>query len=233
MKKSELASLIHQVIKEELEKEDVEISKSDPQLAQKKKAALAKNQTVNIVDPNNPDDQMDERKDDSKEKELKEPKSKKGEPKDDKEKKEPIHDEDQKPCTSCMAGKLAEIMDGFKHLAEAAKDAKHKRLAERLILKLEAANTALEALTAHENVLEEKETVGKEKNASKHIAAVEKELRKKVKDDEVVKKVLDKYPISKAVKVLDKMGEKATSEVVANTILKRALKEGLDSKKDK
>ena len=184
--------------------EDTVISRKDPQLMQKKKAALAKNQTVNVVDPNTT---LEEESTDT--------------PKDDKS-----LDLQEGPCGACIAGSLTELMDKLKALGEAAKDSKHQRLAEKTMKYLDAAKTALEGVVAHEAMLEEKEHAAASKGAENTVKLIKKYLNKLVKDPETLDKIMKKMPIEKALELKKKSKGDVDEEKVAHAMLKSVIKEG-------
>ena len=140
-------------------------------------------------------------------------------------------DREQKPKASEIAGQVAEIMEKLKSMAE-GEDAKKGKHAAKVMKYMESAKAALEALTAHETMLEEKEKAVKEKDAQGHLKAIEKHLGKIVKDKDAVSKMMKKMPIEKVMAMKDKMADKPMDEEkLARVMLKHSLKEGWVKKK--
>lgn len=130
------------------------------------------------------------------------------------------------PTATEIAGKMSEILDSLTRLSEAGKDDKHKKYAAKVMKAMEAAKSALEGLTAHEVMLEEKEKAVKEKDAQGHLKAIEKHLGKIVKDKDAVSKMMKKMPIEKVIAMKDKMADKPMDEEkLARVMLKHSLKE--------
>ncbi len=134
------------------------------------------------------------------------------------------------PVASEIAGKVSEIIDSLKAVSEAAKDNKHKRHAEKAMKYMEAAKTALEGLTAHESMLEEKDKAAKEKDATKDIKGIEKALGKIVKDKDTVAKMMKKMPVEKVLAIKDKMEGDIDETKVAKAMLNVALRESVQKK---
>jgi len=135
------------------------------------------------------------------------------------------------PKASEIAGQVAEIMEKLKSMAE-GEDAKKGKHAAKVMKYMESAKAALEALTAHETMLEEKDQAAKEKDAQGHLKAIEKHLGKIVKDKDAVGKMMKKMPIEKVIAMKDKMADKPMDEEkLARVMLKHSLKEGWVKKK--
>ena len=134
------------------------------------------------------------------------------------------------PVASEIAGKVSEIIDSLKAIAEAGKDNKHKRHAEKAMKYMDAAKNALEGLTAHEAMLEEKERAVKEKDATKDIKSIEKALGKIVKDKDTISKMMKKMPVEKVLAMKDKMKGEMDETKVAKAMLNVALRESVVKK---
>ena len=142
-------------------------------------------------------------------------------------------DMEQKPKASEIAGQLAEIMEKLKSMAE-GEDPKKGKHAAKVMKYMESAKAALEALTAHETMLEEKDQAAKEKDAQGHLKAIEKHLGKIVKDKDAVGKMMKKMPIEKVIAMKQQMQSKEKEldeEKLARVMLKHSLKEGWVKKK--
>lgn len=131
------------------------------------------------------------------------------------------------PETHDLAGKIAEVIDSLKAITEAPKDPKHAKFAEKVMKHMEAAKTALEGLTAHEAVLEEKDAAEQEKAAGKHLSGIRKHLKKVIKDEETLNRIMNKMPVSKAMELKKAAGGELDEEKVAKAMLKYVIKEGL------
>jgi hypothetical protein len=148
------------------------------------------------------------------------------------EEKEP--EMDQQSTGTDIAGQVAEIVEKLKQMSEGGKDPKKQRLAEKVMKYMESAKAALEALTGHESMLEEKDQATKEKVAQGHLKAIEKHLGKIVRDKDAVGKMMKKMPIEKVIAMKQKMQSKEKEldeERVAKAMLKYSLQEGLVKKK--
>jgi hypothetical protein len=92
---------------------------------------------------------------------------------------------------------------------------------------MESAKAALEALTAHEMMLEEKAQAEEEKEAEKHVGKFKKALTKLVKEPAAVEKISAKMTPQKMADLKRKMksGE-LDEEKLARVMLQHSLKEG-------
>jgi predicted RNA-binding protein len=128
---------------------------------------------------------------------------------------------------SDIAGQVSEIVDKLKTMAEAKEDPKKQRLAEKAMKQMESAKAALEALTAHEMMLEEKAQAEEEKEAEKHVGKFKKALTKLVKEPAAVEKISAKMTPQKMADLKRKMksGE-LDEEKLARVMLQHSLKEG-------
>jgi hypothetical protein len=143
-------------------------------------------------------------------------------------------DMEQQPTGTEIAGQVAEIVEKLKSMSEGGKDPKKQKLAVRAMKQMESAKAALEALTAHETMLEEKDQVEQEKKASKHRDRIEKIFKGIVKDENIVNRLKDKLSTKDIAALSKKLGEKGKEldeEKLARIVLNRSLKEGWDSKK--
>lgn len=142
-------------------------------------------------------------------------------------------DMEQKPKASEIAGQLAEIMEKLKSMAE-GEDPKKGKHAAKVMKYMESAKAALEALTAHETMLEEKDQAEQEKKAEKHKKNIEKIFKGIVKDENIVNRLKDKLSPKDIAALSKKLGEKGKEldeEKLARIVLNRSLKEGWVKKK--
>jgi hypothetical protein len=142
-------------------------------------------------------------------------------------------DMEQKPKASEIAGQLAEIMEKLKSMAE-GEDPKKGKHAAKVMKYMESAKAALEALTAHETMLEEKDQAEQEKKAEKHKKNIEKIFKSIVKDENIVNRLKDKLTPKDIAALSKKLGEKGKEldeEKLARIVLNRSLKEGWVKKK--
>jgi hypothetical protein len=140
---------------------------------------------------------------------------------------------EQKPKASEIAGQLAEIMEKLKSMAE-GEDPKKGKHAAKVMKYMESAKAALEALTAHETMLEEKDQAEQEKKAEKHKKNIEKIFKGIVKDENIVNRLKDKLSPKDIAALSKKLGEKGKEldeEKLARIVLDRSLKEGWAVKK--
>ena len=152
-----LNNLIKKVLKEELEEVDkMVVQKNDPMKGKKIKAAQTAGVTVVEDDPT---DSSSERL-----------------------KLETEMDSTETPLSHDLAGKIAEVIDGLKAITESPKDKKHAKYAEKVMKHIGAAQAALEALTGHESILEEKDAAQAEKDAEGHLKGIRKHMSKVIKD---------------------------------------------------
>jgi hypothetical protein len=142
-------------------------------------------------------------------------------------------DMEQKPKASEIAGQLAEIMEKLKSMAE-GEDPKKGKHAAKVMKYMESAKAALEALTAHETMLEEKDQAAQEKKAEKHKKNIEKIFKGIVKDENIVNRLKDKLSTDDIVALTKKLKDKGKDldeEALARIVLNRSLQEGWAVKK--
>lgn len=200
-----LDALISKIIKEELEEltvpsKDGKLSGvADAEAKQKAQKELMKGKAVDFVDPTK-----------MKEEEMQEPEM------------------EQMPKASEIAGQVAEIMEKLKSMGE-GEDPKKGKHAAKVMKYMESAKAALEALTAHETMLEEKDQAAKEKDAQGHLKAIEKHLGKIVKDKDAVGKMMKKMPVEKVIAMKQQLQSKEKEldeEKLAKVMFNKSLKEG-------
>jgi hypothetical protein len=205
-----LNALISRIIKEELEESDyMFISKNDPKKMQKKTAA---SQAGMAVVEDDPTDASSNKLKTSEAEEMQEPEM-----------------EQQQPTGTEIAGQVAEIVEKLKSMSEGSKDPKKQKLAAKAMKQMESAKAALEALTSHETMLEEKDQAEQEKKAEKHKKSVEKIFKGIVKDENIVNRLKDKLSTKDIAALSKKLGEKGKEldeEKLARIVLNRSLKEG-------
>ena len=144
-----------------------------------------------------------------------------------------MQDMEQKPKASEIAGQVAEIMEKLKSMAE-GEDPKKGKHAAKVMKYMESAKAALEALTAHETMLEEKDQAEQEKKAEKHRKNVEKIFKGIVKDENIVNRLKDKLSTEDIVTLTKKLkdkGKELDEEKLARIVLNRSLQEGWAVKK--
>lgn len=136
------------------------------------------------------------------------------------------------PTGTEIAGQVAEILDKLKAMSEGSDDVKKKKLADRVVKQMESAKAALETLTAHETMLEEKQQQEEEKDAEKHVKGFKKHLTKLVKEPAAVEKIAAKMDAKKMAELKKKLksGE-LDEEKLARVMLQHSLKEGWVKKK--
>ena len=142
-------------------------------------------------------------------------------------------DMEQKPKASEIAGQLAEIMEKLKSMAE-GEDPKKGKHAAKVMKYMESAKAALEALTAHETMLEEKDQAEQTKKAEKHKKNIEKIFKSIVKDENIVNKLKDKLSTDDIVALTKKLNDKGKAldeDALARIVLNRSLQEGWEVKK--
>ena len=197
-----LNNLIKKVLKEELEEVDkMVVQKNDPKKGKKIQAAQAAGVTVVEDDPT---DSSSERL-----------------------KLETEMDSTETPLSHDLAGKIAEVIDGLKAITESPKDKKHAKYAEKVMKHVGAAQAALEALTGHESILEEKDAAQAEKDAEGHLKGIRKHMSKVIKDKETLDRIMNKMPVGKAMELKKAAGGELDEEKVAKAMLKYVIKEGL------
>jgi hypothetical protein len=96
---------------------------------------------------------------------------------------------------------------------------------------MEAAKTALEAFTAHEAMLEEKEQKAKEDDATKQLKGVRKQIDKILKDKEMADRVMEKMSVQKMIDLKQKAKKDIDEAGLARIMVKHSLKEGWVKKK--
>ena len=221
MKQSQkLDALIKRILKEELDEKTIYPSSTgdiggitNTKDKEQAKKDLAMRRSVQIVKP----EEINGLKEKENEEETQEPEM------------------DQQPTGTDIAGQVAEIAEKLKIMAEGGNDPKKQRLAEKVMKYMESAKAALEALTGHEAMLEEKDQAVKQKAAQGHLKAIEKHLGKIVRDKDAVGKMMKKMPIEKVIAMKQQMQSKEKEldeERVAKAMLKYSLQEGLVKKKD-
>lgn len=149
------------------------------------------------------------------------------------ENEEEMQDMEQKPKASEIAGQLAEIMEKLKSMAE-GEDPKKAKHAAKVMKYMESAKAALEALTAHEVMLEEKDQEKQTKAAEKHRDRIEKIFKSIVKDENIVNRLKDKLSAEDIVTLTKKLKDKGKDldeEKLARIVLNRSLQEGWVKKK--
>jgi hypothetical protein len=113
-------------------------------------------------------------------------------------------------------------------------DPKKGKHAAKVMKYMESAKAALEALTAHETMLEEKDQAEQEKKAEKHKKNIEKIFKSIVKDENIVNRLKDKLTPKDIAALSKKLGEKGKEldeEKLARIVLDHSLKEGWAVKK--
>lgn len=131
------------------------------------------------------------------------------------------------PTSYDLMGKYKEIAEDLEAIKKNPKSPKHARHAENALRHMGRVKNALEALSDHERMMEEKEQQTKQKDAGKHLKAIEKHLGKVIKDPKMVQKMMKKVPIEKAIQLKDKMGGQMDEEKIARALLKHSIKEGV------
>jgi translation initiation factor 2B subunit (eIF-2B alpha/beta/delta family) len=129
------------------------------------------------------------------------------------------------PSSTEVTGKIAELMDSLKAISEGSQDSKVHKITEKASAQLEAAKKTLEALTAHEVMLQEKEHEMYVKQASKKKKMIEKYLKKSIKMPEVVERLMKKLPDDKVADMMKKAKGELDEKKVAGAMMKVALKE--------
>ena len=199
-----LDNLIKKIIKEELDERDTMfISSKDPKKGEMRKKAATAGISVIEDDPTDPSsDKLKEKSEDT----------------------EVLENEVK---ASDIAGQVSEIVDKLKTMAEAKEDPKKQKLAAKAMKQMESAKAALEALTAHEMMLEEKAQAEEEKEAEKHVKGFKKHLTKLVKEPAAVEKIASKMDAKKMAELKKKIksGE-LDEEKLARVMLQHSLKEG-------
>jgi hypothetical protein len=134
---------------------------------------------------------------------------------------------EQEPTGTDIAGQVAEIVEKLKIMSEGSEDPKKQKHAAKVMKYMESAKAALEALTAHETMLEEKQREDEEKEGQKHVDKFKKHLTKLVKDPVAVEKIASKLDAKKIADLKKKMNRpELDEEKLARVMLSRSLKEG-------
>ena len=141
-----------------------------------------------------------------------------------------MQDMEQKPKASEIAGQVAEIMEKLKSMAE-GEDPKKGKHAAKVMKYMESAKAALEALTAHETMLEEKDQKAKEDDATKQLKGVRKQLDKILKDKEMADRVMEKLSVEKMIDLKSKAKKDIDEAGLARIMVKHSLKESWVKKK--
>ena len=153
-----------------------------------------------------------------------------------KEKEEEMQDTqlESMPTGTEIAGQVAEIVEKLKAMSEGSDDPKKRKLAEKIVKQMQSAKAALEALTAHEVMLEEKDQEKQTKAAEKHKKNIERIFKGIVKDENIVNRLTDRITIDDLVTIKKRLNTKGTDldeDRFARIILDRSLKEGWVKKK--
>lgn len=202
-----LDNLIVRILKEELEELTVPSKNgkltgvTNPNSRTQAQKALQRGEPVDFVDPT----KMQVQEEDSEEKQQLE----------------------SVPTGTEIAGQVAEIVDKLKAMSEGSEDPKKQKLAVKAMKQMESAKAALEALTAHETMLEEKKQQEEIKDAEKHVKGFKKHLTKLVKEPAAVEKIAAKMTPQKMADLKKKVksGE-LDEEKLARVMLQHSLKEG-------
>ena len=130
------------------------------------------------------------------------------------------------PTGTDIAGQVAEIVDKLKAMSEGSEDPKKQKLAEKIMKQMESAKAALEALTAHETMLAEKEEQNELKLAEKNLKGFKRHLGKMVKEPSIVEKIASKLNPKKIVQLKKRLKKPLDEEGLAKTMLSYSLQEG-------
>lgn len=133
---------------------------------------------------------------------------------------------------SDMVGQVSELVDKLNAVSETSENPKVIRMTEKAKNQLDAAKMTLEAIASHDAMMEEKEVEVKRKKAETSLQKISKALKKIIRNDELVAKVMKKFPLQSAIEMLDKQRgidpeTEPNHEKVAEAIAKVALKEGI------
>lgn len=211
MKQSQkLSALISKIIKEELEEKKISFITPDGEsdsLTSAQRAELKNAKSGDSVEYKKPGQAQEAAEEDMQEPEM-----------------------EQKPKASEIAGQVAEIMEKLKSMAE-GEDPKKGRHAAKVMKYMESAKAALEALTAHETMLEEKDQKAKEDDATKQLKGVRKQLDKILKDKEMADRVMEKMSVQKMIDLKSKAKKDIDEADLAKIMVKKSLKEGWVKKK--
>lgn len=130
------------------------------------------------------------------------------------------------PTGTDIAGQVAEIVDKLKAMSEGSEDPKKQKLAEKIMKQMESAKAALEALTAHETMLAEKDEQNQLKLAEKNLKGFKRHLGKMVKEPSIVEKIASKLNPKKIVELKKRLKKPLDEEGLAKTMLSYSLQEG-------
>ena len=130
------------------------------------------------------------------------------------------------PTGTEIAGQVAEIVDKLKAMSEGTEDVKKQKLAEKIMKQMESAKAALEALTAHETMLADKEEQNQLKLAEKNLKGFKRHLGKMVKEPSIVEKIASKLNPKKIVELKKRLKKDLDEEGLAKTMLSYSLQEG-------
>lgn len=136
-----------------------------------------------------------------------------------------LEEETPTPPATEIAGKIAEMMNSLKAISEGTQDPKIMKIADKAAAQLEAAKQTLEALTAHEVMLHEKEQQKYVKEAAKKRKGIERYLKKTVKMPEIVEKLMKKLPDEKIAEMMRKSEKELDEQQLAGAMVRVALKE--------
>jgi hypothetical protein len=96
---------------------------------------------------------------------------------------------------------------------------------------MESAKAALEALTGHESMLEEKDHKSKQDDATKQLRGVRKQIDKILKDREMADRVMEKMSVDKMMDLKSKAKKDIDEAGLAKLMVKHSLKEAWMIKK--
>jgi hypothetical protein len=136
-----------------------------------------------------------------------------------------LETEQQEPTGTDIAGQVAEIVEKLKIMSESGKDPKKQRLVEKVMKYMESAKAALEALTGHESMLEEKDQEAKRTAATKKLKGVRTHLGKIIKDKEIAERVMGKMPVEKMMQLASKAKKDIDEAGLAKLMVKHSLQE--------
>jgi len=132
---------------------------------------------------------------------------------------------DQQPTGTDIAGQVAEIVEKLKIMAEGGNDPKKQRLAEKVMKYMESAKAALEALTGHEAMLEEKDHKSKQDDATKQLRGVRKQIDKILKDKKMADRVMEKMSVQKMMELKSKAKKDIDEAGLARVMVNNSLRE--------
>lgn len=132
---------------------------------------------------------------------------------------------DQQPTGTDIAGQVAEIVEKLKIMSEGGNDPKKQRLAEKVMKYMESAKAALEALTGHESMLEEKDHKSKQDDATKQLRGVRKQIDKILKDKKMADRVMEKMSVQKMMELKSKAKKDIDEAGLARVMVNNSLRE--------